>query len=231
MLDIRYVRDNQEAVAQAMANRNFPWDAELFASLDEQRREAISAEESLQAERNAASKEIGKLMGAGKKEEAEAAKEQVRQINEKLAEASAKRGEVDAKLNDILVGSPNIPCDATPVGKDESENPERRRWGTPREFDFDFKPHWDLGTDLDILDFDRGNKLSGSRFTVLGGAGARLERALHQLFPRYAHVPRFQRMVAAYRREASDHVRHGPASQVRRRCVSRFRRQLPYPHR
>ena len=121
MLDIRYVRDNQEAVAQAMANRNFPWDAELFASLDEQRREAISAEESLQAERNAASKEIGKLMGAGKKEEAEAAKEQVRQINEKLAEASAKRGEVDAKLNDILVGSPNIPCDATPVGKDESE--------------------------------------------------------------------------------------------------------------
>ena len=156
MLDIRYVRDNQEAVAQAMANRNFPWDAELFASLDEQRREAISAEESLQAERNAASKEIGKLMGAGKKEEAEAAKEQVRQINEKLAEASAKREKVDAKLNDILVGSPNIPCDATPVGKDESENPERRRWGAPREFDFDFKPHWDLGTDLDILDFDRG---------------------------------------------------------------------------
>lgn len=182
MLDIRYVRDNQEAVAQAMANRNFPWDAELFASLDEQRREAISAEESLQAERNAASKEIGKLMGAGKKEEAEAAKEQVRQINEKLAEASAKRGEVDARLNDILVGSPNIPCDATPVGKDESENPERRRWGTPREFDFDFKPHWDLGTDLDILDFDRGNKLSGSRFTVLGGAGARLERALINYF-------------------------------------------------
>ena len=154
MLDIRYVRDNQEAVAQAMANRNFPWDAELFASLDEQRREAISAEESLQAERNAASKEICKLMGAGKKEEAEAAKEQVRQINEKLAEASAKREKVDAKLNDILVGSPNIPCDATPVGKEESENPERRRWGTPREFDFDFKPHWDLGTDLDILDFD-----------------------------------------------------------------------------
>lgn len=68
------------------------------------------------------------------------------------------------------------------MGKDESENPERRRWGTPREFDFDFKPHWDLGTDLDILDFDRGNKLSGSRFTVLGGAGARLERALINYF-------------------------------------------------
>ncbi len=182
MLDIRYVRENQEAVAEAMANRNFDWDAELFAKLDEERRAAISVEESLQAERNAASKEIGKLMGAGQREQAEAAKEKVREINDKLAEASAAREVVDAKLNDILVGSPNIPCAATPIGKDETENPERRRWGTPREFDFDFKPHWDLGTDLDILDFERGNKLSGSRFTVLGGAGARLERALINYF-------------------------------------------------
>ena len=102
MLDIRYVRDNQEAVAQAMANRNFPWDAELFASLDEQRREAISAEESLQAERNAASKEIGKLMGAGKKEEAEAAKEQVRQINEKLAEASRAGVKIELVVRSMI---------------------------------------------------------------------------------------------------------------------------------
>ena len=100
MLDIRYVRDNQEAVAQAMANRNFPWDAELFASLDEQRREAISAEESLQAERNAASKEIGKLMGAGKKEEAEAAKDQVRQIAEtKMKDLNA--GSIEAAMSMI----------------------------------------------------------------------------------------------------------------------------------
>ncbi|MFR4804465.1 MAG: hypothetical protein ACLT98_14800 [Eggerthellaceae bacterium] len=180
MLDIRYVRENQEAVAQAMANRNFPWDAAKFSELDEKRRAAIAEEEALQAQRNKASKEIGALMGKGEKEAAEAAKEEVRQINEKLEKASAEREAIDAEMNDILVGSPNLPCDATPVGKDETENPERRRWGTPRDFaaeGFEPKAHWDLGTDLDILDFDRGNKLSGSRFTVLGGAGARLERA------------------------------------------------------
>ena len=124
-------------------------------------------------------------MGKGEKEAAEAAKEEVRQINEKLEKASAEREAIDAEMNDILVGSPNLPCDATPIGKDETENPERRRWGTPRDFaaeGFEPKAHWDLGTDLDILDFDRGNKLSGSRFTVLGGAGARLERALINYF-------------------------------------------------
>ena len=185
MLDIRYVRENQEAVAQAMANRNFPWDAAKFSELDEKRRAAIAEEEALQAQRNKASKEIGALMGKGEKEAAEAAKEEVGQINEKLEKASAEREAIDAEMNDILVGSPNLPCDATPVGKDETENPERRRWGTPRDFaaeGFEPKAHWDLGTDLDILDFDRGNKLSGSRFTVLGGAGARLERALINYF-------------------------------------------------
>lgn len=185
MLDIRYVRENQEAVAQAMANRNFPWDAAKFSELDEKRRAAIAEEEALQAQRNKASKEIGALMGKGEKEAAEAAKEEVRQINEKLEKASAEREAIDAEMNDILAGSPNLPCDATPVGKDETENPERRRWGAPRDFaaeGFEPKAHWDLGTDLDILDFDRGNKLSGSRFTVLGGAGARLERALINYF-------------------------------------------------
>ena len=182
MLDIRYVRENQEAVAQAMANRNFPWDAAKFS---EKRRAAIAEEESLQALRNKTSKEIGVLMGKGDKEAAEAAKEQVRVINEQLAQASAAREAVDAEMNDILVGSPNIPGPATPIGKDETENPERRRWGVPRDFaaeGFEAKPHWDLGTDLNILDFERGNKLSGSRFTVLGGAGARLERALINYF-------------------------------------------------
>ena len=185
MLDARFVRENQEAVAEAMRNRNFPWDAERFAALDERRREAIAAEESLQAERNAASKQIGAMMAAGKRDEAEAAKEQVRHINERLAEATAAREAADSEVHEILVSSPNIPCAATPVGKDETENPERRRWGTPRDFaaeGFAPKPHWDLGTDLDILDFERGNKLSGSRFTVLGGAGARLERALINFF-------------------------------------------------
>ena len=185
MLDIKYVRENQEAVAEAMKNRNASWDAERFSSLDENRRAAIVKEEALQQERNAASKSIGEMMREGKKDEAEAAKERVRAINEELDEVSAKREAIDAELHDLMLHVPNIPCAATPVGKDETENPERRRWGTPRDFaaeGFEPKPHWDLGTDLDILDFERGNKISGSRFTVLGGAGARLERALINYF-------------------------------------------------
>ena len=178
MLDIRYVRENQEAVAQAMKNRNFPWDAAKFSELDERRRAAIAEEEGLQAQRNKASKEIGAMMGAGKKEEAEAAKAEVRSINEKLAAATEEREAVDAELHQILISTPNICDESTPVGKDETENVEIRRWGTPTEFDFDFKPHWDLGVELGIMDFERAVKLAATRFTLLGGLGARLERAI-----------------------------------------------------
>ena len=185
MLDIRYVRDHQEEVAQAMKNRNASWDSALFSELDEARRAVIAEVEALQQERNTASKSIGKMMSEGKKDEAEAAKERVRAINDQIAELDARRDEVEGKLNDLIAHTPNLPNDKTPVGKDETENPEIRRWGTPRDFaaeGFEAKPHWDLGTDLDILDFERGNKLSGSRFTVLGGLGARLERALINFF-------------------------------------------------
>ena len=178
MLDIRFVRENQEAVATAMENRNFPWDASRFSELDEKRRAAIAEEENLQAQRNKASKEIGALMAAGNKEEAEAKKEAVRCINEQLTEAGAAREAVDAEMRDILISTPNICDETTPVGKDETENVEVRRWGTPTEFDFDFKPHWDLGVDLGIMDFERGVKLAATRFVLLGGMGARLERAI-----------------------------------------------------
>lgn len=130
MLDARFVRENPEAVATAMKNRNYPWDPSRFANLDEQRRAAIVEEEALQAERNSASKEIGALMGAGKKDEAEAAKEKVRQINDKLTDATAARVKLEDQLNDLLMSVPNLPADTTPVGKDETENPEVRRWGT-----------------------------------------------------------------------------------------------------
>ena len=177
MLDIRYVRENQEAVAEAMRNRNFPWDADKFSELDEKRRAAIAEEESLQAQRNKISKEIGAMMASGRKEEAEAVKEQVRQINEQLSVMSAQRAQVDEDLKAILASTPNLPSETTPVGKDENDNPEVRRWGTPTEFDFEPKPHWDLGAELGIID-DRGTKLAAARFVLLGGLGARLERAL-----------------------------------------------------
>lgn len=131
-------------------------------------------------------------MGEGKREEAEAAKESVRQINARIEGFAAKRAELDAELNDFMARIPNIPCAATPVGKDETENPERRRWGVPRDFaaeGFEPKAHWDLGTECGILDFDRGAKLSGARFTVLAGAGATLDRAL-QCFFLNTHIAR-----------------------------------------
>ncbi len=178
MLDIKFVRDNLAAVEEAMRNRNASFDTQAFLDLDARRREAIQQEESLQAERNSASKQIGQLMKEGKQAEAEAAKERVRAINDELDQAAEAREAADTGLRDLLMHIPNMPDASTPVGKDEDDNPEVRRWGTPRTFDFPSQAHWDLGPDLGIIDFERGVKLAESRFYVLGGAGARLERAL-----------------------------------------------------
>jgi len=181
MLDIRFVREHLDEVASAMKNRNHSWDSEYFQELDESRRSVIGREEELLNQRNVLSKSIGKLMGEGKKEEAEAAKAQVTELKDRIAQLSAKRAEVEDKLNDLLMGTPNMPADSTPVGKDENDNPEVRRWGTPRDFEaegIEMKPHWDLGADLGIIDAERAVKLAGSRFVLLGGLGARLERAL-----------------------------------------------------
>lgn len=181
MLDIRFVREHLDEVAIAMKNRNHSWDSQHFQELDESRRSVIGQEEELLNQRNVLSKSIGKLMGDGKKEEAEAAKAQVTELKDRIAQLSAKRAEVEEKLNDLLMGTPNMPADSTPVGKDENDNPEVRRWGTPRDFEaegIEMKPHWDLGADLGIIDAERAVKLAGSRFVLLGGLGARLERAL-----------------------------------------------------
>lgn len=181
MLDIRFVREHLDEAATAMKNRNHSWDSEYFQELDESRRSVIGQEEELLNQRNVLSKSIGKLMGEGKKEEAEAAKAQVTELKDRIAQLSAKRAEVEDKLNDLLMGTPNMPADSTPVGKDENDNPEVRRWGTPRDFEaegIEMKPHWDLGADLGIIDAERAVKLAGSRFVLLGGLGARLERAL-----------------------------------------------------
>ena len=178
MLDIKFVRENQEAVAQAMKNRHAEWDGAAFAALDERRRAAIVKEESLQAERNALSKQIGSLMKEGKRDEAESVKARVAEIKGELEGAGVERERIDAELRDLLLHTPNMPSDTTPVGDDEDDNPEVRRWGTPTEFDFEPKPHWDLGPELGIIDFERGVKLAASRFVVLGGLGARLERSI-----------------------------------------------------
>ena len=192
MLDIKYVRENPDAIDAAMANRQTSWDREKFFELDEARRAVIAEVEELQATRNAESKKIGALMKEGKRDEAEAAKQAVRDVNDKIEGLGARRSELEDELDTFMAHLPNIPCDATPVGKDENENPERRRVGEPRDFaaeGFEPKAHWDLGTSTGILDFDRGAKLSGARFTVLSGAGATLDRAL-QCFFLNTHISR-----------------------------------------
>ena len=178
MLDIKFVRENPDVGDKAMESRNGSWDRERFFELDAERRSVIAEVEALQAERNALSKQIGQLMREGKKDEAEAAKAQVTVNKDRIAELEAKRGAAEDALYDLVCRIPNIPDESVPYGKDDSENPEVRRWGTPREFDFAPKAHWDLGPELDIIDFDRGVKIAGAKFYVLGGMGARLERAL-----------------------------------------------------
>ena len=155
--------------------------ADSLQETERQRREVIAEEEALQAERNKLSKEIGALMGQGKTDEANATKETVRQINEKLTALGDARAEAEAAMDALMLSIPNMVDATTPVGEDENDNPEVRRWGTPRDFaaeGFEPQAHWDLGPALNIIDFERGVKLAESRFYVLGGAGARLERAL-----------------------------------------------------
>jgi seryl-tRNA synthetase len=179
MLDANLVRENLDAIRAALANRNFPA-AELdrFADLDAERRRVNGEADAVNQRRNAASKEIGALMQAGKAEEAEAKKAEVAGLKDQQAELERLRDEADAAMRDLLAGLPNIPADDVPVGPDETANMEVRRWGTPREFDFEVKDHVDLGTQLGILDLERAAKIAGARFAILNGAGARLERAL-----------------------------------------------------
>lgn len=179
MLDIKFVRENPDLVDKSCESRqNAHWDREKFFELDEERRNVIAEVESLQAERNAVSKQIGLLMREGKKEEAKAAKEQVAANKDRIAELDQRRGEVEEELTALVAAIPNIPDASVPYGKDDSDNPEVRKWGEPTQFDFEPKAHWDLGPELGMIDFDRGVKLAGTRFYLLGGMGARMERAL-----------------------------------------------------
>ena len=183
MLDIKFVRENPDLVDKACESRqNAHWDREKFFELDEERRSVIAEVEALQAARNSASKEIGQLMREGKKEQAEAKKAEVAANKERIATLDDRRDAVEKELFDLVAAIPNIPHEDVPYGKDDSDNPEVRRWGTPREFDFEPKAHWDLGPELGIIDFDRGVKLAGTRFYLLGGMGARMERALINFF-------------------------------------------------
>ncbi len=182
MLDARFVRENIDAVRDAMSHRGSSWSGDAFLELDEERRALIAKTEVLQARRNELSKAIGGLMKDGRADEAAAMKDEVREVNESIAADSAVLEQVEADVRDLLMTVPNLPAATVPVGVDETGNVEVRRWGTPRAFDFEPQAHWDLGPALGIIDFERAVKLAKSRFVLMAGLGARLERALINLF-------------------------------------------------
>ena len=182
MLDARFVRENVDVVRQAMTDRGASWSLDTFLGLDEERRRLIAATEVRQARRNELSKAVGELMKAGRADEATALKDEVRIVNDELMGESALLEQVEADVRDLLLTAPNLPHDSVPCGVDETDNPEVRRWGTPRAFEFPAKAHWDLGPELGIIDFERGVKLAKSRFVLMGGLGARLERAVINFF-------------------------------------------------
>lgn len=180
MLDMNFVRENPDAVKEALAKRHSKIDLDAFLELDKQRREVILSVEKLKSQRNSASQEIGRMKKAG--ENADAQMAAVRALGEEIAAGDAKLKDIEAQLNAVLYTIPNMPAPDVPVGEDDSNNPEVRRWGEPRKFDFEPQAHWDIGEKLGILDFDRAAKVTGARFTFYKGLGSRLERAVINFF-------------------------------------------------
>ncbi|MDP7238347.1 MAG: serine--tRNA ligase [Candidatus Latescibacteria bacterium] len=178
MLDQRFVRENLEVVRQAIANKNEKVDLDDFIALDERRRALLRDSEGLKQQRNTVSEEIARMKR--NKEDATATIEAMRAVSAKIKQLDADLAEVQEKIHDLLIRIPNIPHESVPVGKDESDNEEVRRWGTTQEVDFERKPHWDIGEQLDIIDFQRAGKISGSNFVLFKGLGAKLQRAMIQ---------------------------------------------------
>ena len=176
MLDINLIREQPDLVRKAMQDRQMdPAPVDSILKLDERRRGLLNEVEALKAERNTVSKEIGQMKDAASRQ---AKIEAMRSVGDKIAALDKEVSEVEQELKALTAGIPNIPDGRTPFGKDDSENVVLRTIGALPEFDFEPKPHWELGPALGILDFERGVKITGSRFYVLSGAGARLQRAL-----------------------------------------------------
>lgn len=180
MLDIKWIRENPEALDTALAKRGAgPLSSELIA-LDEKRREHVGKVQAAQERRNAASKEIGKAMAEKDAATADKLKAEVGELKTFLADAEEEERRLVKELNDALSSLPNVPADDVPLGKDEADNVEIRRVGNQRNFSFQPKEHYELGEALGYMDFERAAKIAGARFTVLKGPLARLERALGQ---------------------------------------------------
>lgn len=176
MLDLKFMRENKEQVEEWLRNRGSDLTLDEFTKLDEERRTILGEVEALKNKRNSESAEIAKLKKA--KEDASELIKAMGEVSAKIKELDEKLAEVDEKIKYIQMTIPNKLSDTTPIGKSEDDNVEIRRWGEPRKFDFEPKAHWEIGEKLGILDFERGSKLSGSRFVLYRGGAARVERAL-----------------------------------------------------
>ncbi|WP_113498873.1 serine--tRNA ligase [Brucella sp. NBRC 12953] len=180
MLDIKWIRENPEALDKALAKRGAGALSSELIALDEKRREHVGKVQAAQERRNAASKEIGKAMAEKDAATAEKLKAEVGELKTFLAEAEEAERRLVKELNDALSSLPNVPADDVPLGKDEADNVEVRRIGNQRNFSFQPKEHYELGEALGYMDFERAAKIAGARFTILKGPLARLERALGQ---------------------------------------------------
>lgn len=197
MLDIKFVRDNPELVLENLRKRHNPMNLDRFMELEKQRREIIAQTEALKSEKNTVSKQISQMKK--NKENADEVIAKMRAVGEQISKLDEKLRGIQEELHDILLRIPNMCHESVPEGKDDSDNPEVRRWGTPRKFDFTPKAHWDLGAELDILDPERAAKVTGARFTFYKGLGARLERALiNFMMDLHADKQGYTEMLAPY---------------------------------
>lgn len=182
MLDIKRIRENPEEIKKRLQTRNANYDSHIdeILAIDEERRKISTETDGLKAEQNRVSKQIPAMKKAG--EDTAAVMAEMKSLSERIKADDGRIAELEQKQRDLLLGIPNIPSDMTPVGKDDSENVEIRRWGETPVFDFETKAHWDLGKDLGILDPETAGKVTGARFHFYKGLGARLERAIIAYF-------------------------------------------------
>ncbi len=176
MLDLAFIRENADRVREAIRNKGEKADLDRLLELDAERRAAVTQFESLRSEQNRVSKEIAARKKS--KEDASDLIERMKSVAAEVKERESAVREIEGRLHEQLIRIPNLPTDDTPIGRSEEENKLIRTWGEPRQFDFKPKPHWDIAQELDLIDFERAAKISGSHFALFKGDGARLERAL-----------------------------------------------------
>jgi seryl-tRNA synthetase len=178
MHDRNFLRNQTDTVRAGLAKKGMSGPVDEFLRLDEERRGLLVELEAKKAEQNQISKSIGQLMGQGKREEAQAAQEQTKELKEAIRAGEDRQREIDEALEKVEMQIPNVPHESVPSGREEAENVERRSWGEKPAFEFEPKAHWDLAAELGLLDLARGAKISGSGWVVYTGWGARLQRAL-----------------------------------------------------